>query len=239
MNSKKLAIQRYLKRIFHSLYRRIFIHSFMDEFVKLSALDEAIGISVNNQVEGDYMEFGVYRGDSFVRAYKNYEYISYSIGMNSIFDNMSFIAFDSFEGLPDTKDENAPAQYFKGAYSASQNQFFSNLKKNGVDLNKVKAVKGFYDKSLTEETKKKYGLSKVSVAYFDVDLYESTKQALDFITPMLQNGSVLVFDDWYRHKCLPDHGVQRACNEWLAENQGIKLAIVHRYRRIAFSVALK
>jgi O-methyltransferase len=235
----KIKFEKVFRRFFHLIYRKTFVNSFIDEFVRLSALDEAIGIAVNNQISGDYFEFGVYRGDSFARAFKKFQQLSLSMGTTKLYDKMSFVAFDSFEGLPESSDSNVPDQYFKGAYSASERSFLSNLKSKSVDLSKVKIVKGFYDKSLTKETIRTHQLKNLSVAYFDVDLYESTKLALDFVTPMVQNGTILVFDDWYRHKCLPEHGVQRACNEWLSQNSHIKLHVVHRYRRIAFSVQLK
>jgi hypothetical protein len=52
----------------------------------------------------------------------------------------------------------------------------------------------------------------------DCDLYESAKVVLDFMTPLLTAGSVLVFDDWFSFRGDPAFGEQRACAEWRAEN---------------------
>jgi hypothetical protein len=52
---------------------------------------------------------------------------------------------------------------------------------------------------------------------------------LEFITPYLVNGSVLVFDDWFFYKASPERGEQKALNEWLKINPNIKLTEFHKY----------
>jgi len=57
----------------------------------------------------------------------------------------------------------------------------------------------------------------------DCDLYESTKDVLKFITNLVHNGTIIIFDDWYVFKSNPEKGQQYACIEWLNNNPNIKL----------------
>jgi|TARA_A100001035_G_scaffold60056_1_gene45052 hypothetical protein len=187
---------------------------------------------VKNQIEGDYLEFGVYKGTSFIETYNqilNYSKTFYeggggkSSGKENIFLNMKFHAFDSFEGLPETKNNSNPIQYFPGAYSASENLFRDRLINAGLDMEKVTITKGWFNESLNKNTANALSLDKVAIAYIDCDIYESSVDVLEFITPFLQTGSVLVFDDWFRNKGISSTGVQGAVLEWLERNSNIKL----------------
>jgi predicted O-methyltransferase YrrM len=57
----------------------------------------------------------------------------------------------------------------------------------------------------------------------DCDQYESTVPVLEFITDLVDQGTIIIFDDWYRYKGRPDKGEQRACREWLDKNPQFKL----------------
>ena len=202
-----------------------------------------------NQVEGDYLEFGVYRGESLVAAYR-------SLGKNrrehiaSGFDSAEyqrwrespprFFGFDSFEGLPQGTAERQ-VDYSAGAYGCSEAEFKANVSREGVDLGRVITVPGFYDRSLSEETKRKYGLTKAALVMIDCDLYESTVPVLDFLTDLVGQGTVLIFHDWFRFKGRPDCGEQRACREWLARNPQLELIEYWREgpQAVSFLVNLK
>lgn len=66
-------------------------------------------------------------------------------------------------------------------------------------------------------------LQKVAVAWVDCDLYESTVPVLEYLTPRLAQGAIIVFDDWYCFQGASDRGEQRACREWLEANRDIEL----------------
>jgi len=199
----------------------------------MSALDTAIAFVVNNQVEGDYLEFGVYKGKSFIRAYNKFKD---HIERHREYRLPRFIAFDSFEGLPESKEKDVPQQYYKGAFAFSQDNFLASIIAKGVNLSHLVVVPGFYNKSLSDETKRKHNIKQSSVVYIDCDIYESAVPVFRFITNLIQTGTVIVIDDWFRHRGQPNQGIQRACNEWLAENPHIKLVQLHAWERIAFIV---
>ncbi|MEK7097767.1 MAG: TylF/MycF/NovP-related O-methyltransferase, partial [Patescibacteria group bacterium] len=156
---------------------------------------------------GDYLEFGVFKGSNFSEVYR--------IAKAKKLTDMRFFAFDSFEGLPEGSEKEF-GQFAEGEYSASLERFNANLQKSGVDLKDVQAVKGWFKDMLNAETKKRLGLKSAAIIWIDSDLYESAVPVLDFITDLVVDGTILVFDDWFFFKGNPNRGEQRAFREWLA-----------------------
>lgn len=171
-----------------------------------------------SQVEGDYLEFGVYRGDSFINAWD----AARVAGRHGA----RFYAFDSFRGLPDPEASasDAEGEFVKGQFSAERALFEKNLRRAGVDGGRVTVVDGFYDATLPNTAPKDLGLGAAAIVWIDCDLYVSTICALQFVTDLLQDGSVLIFDDWHCFRSRPDLGEQRACAEWLEANPQLSLS---------------
>ena len=183
-----------------------------------------------NQVDGDYLEFGVYRGRSFAEAFhaiwsarNNVRGFVDSANIEEWYERRPrFIAFDSFEGLPGGNVDRH-VDYGEGAYCCSEADFLKNIEDAGVDANDVATIPGFFDQSLTPEVKRRLNLKRASLVMIDCDLYESTVPVLEFITDMVDQGTIIIFDDWYRFKGSPDSGEQRACREWLEKNPQLQL----------------
>lgn len=185
-----------------------------------------------NQIEGDYFEFGVYQGSSFVAAYheimrkrREHGQLGYdSPEYNQWKANMPrFFAFDSFEGLPEGGDEKRMVDYDPGAYSCTEADFVNYVTYRGVNLADVVRIKGFYDQTCQSETKKKHNIKAAAVVLIDCDLYISTVPVMDFLTDIVQQGTILIFHDWFRFKGNPNEGEQRACGEWLGRNPQLEL----------------
>ena len=202
-----------------------------------------------NQIEGDYLEFGVWRGYSFVTAYHSIlsaREDHFRLGLTTPeYERWKsrrprFIAFDSFEGLPGG-DAERMADYAPGAYAFAERDFRTNLRDQGVDLDDVITVKGFYDQTCTPETRARIGIENAALVMIDCDLYESTVPVLDFLTDIVQQGTIIVFDDWFRFKGSPNHGEQRACREWLARNPQLELVEFWKQgpQAVAFLVNLR
>jgi hypothetical protein len=206
-----------------------------------------------NQIEGDYLEFGTYQGESFAAAYRaleksRREHANAQTAATKASPEYQawarnpprFIAFDSFEGLP-PGDAPRHVDYDPGAYGCSEPEFRANIAKAGVDLSRVITVPGFYDRSLTAEARARHGLKKAAIVMIDCDLYESTVPVLNFLTDLVGQGTILIFHDWFRFKGRPDHGEQRACREWLARNPHLEL--IDHWRQgpqaVSFLVNLK
>lgn len=175
-----------------------------------------------NLPPGDYLEFGVYEGRSFIQAYKWAE-------RNGL-DSMHFYAFDSFAGLPTMVDEEAVHGLFEeGQYACRETVFRDNLRKAGVDERRVTVVPGFYDRALDEDLKWRLHLRRAAVVFVDCDLYGSAASALDFVGGYLTTGSILIFDDWFAFGADPEAGEMRAAREWLERNPHIRLIEYHKF----------
>ena len=174
------------------------------------------------KIPGDYLEFGVFKGSTFTEAYK--------IAKAKKINGMRFFAFDSFEGLPESSGiDKDSGQFEKGEYKFSIERFKDNLKKAGINLKDVKIIPGWFDQVLNSGLKKELGLENTAVVWIDSDLYESAVPALDFITDLVVDGTIIVFDDWFFFKGNPNRGEQRAFGEWLAKNPQIRVSEFHKY----------
>jgi hypothetical protein len=212
-------------------------------------LNTAMSFVTWNQVEGDYLEFGVWEGSSFAAAYhalqsNRQRHLAYGYDTPEYRrwkeNPLRFFAFDSFEGIPGGEGERH-VDYHEGAYQCSEERFRANLKSKGVDLSRVATVRGFYDQTLNDKTKTQLGLRKAAVVMIDCDLYESTVPVLDFLTDLVGQGTIIIFDDWFRFRGSPEYGEQRACREWLAKNPHIELIEYWREgpQAVSFLVNLK
>jgi O-methyltransferase len=185
------------------------------------------------KVEGDYFEFGVYRGESFVQAYKSAA-AAFSIFSSEavhpasdceerrlIWSRMRFVAFDSFAGLPELQGVDRDSRVFApGLFACTEDQFLDNITARGVARERVITVPGWYSESCTPATAARLGARKAAIVMIDCDLYESTKEVLSFLGPLLQDGTVLIFDDWFHFSGSPYRGEQRAFREWTARLPG-------------------
>jgi hypothetical protein len=64
-------------------------------------------------------------------------------------------------------------------------------------------------------------MRKASIIWIDGDLYSSARDVLKFIQNFLQNGTIIIFDDWFSYRGSPALGEQRAFYEWI-ETPAIK-----------------
>lgn len=184
-------------------------------------------------VDGDYLEFGVYQGDSFIASYKHLEEAFKSrISLNdnatansqrkTIWDNMRFFAFDSFQGLPVLETEDAGTLDFKkGMFACDAPTFLKNINSADVPVSRVHLVEGWFSDTCNTETLKEHNIKKASIIWIDGDLYSSARDVLNFVKDLLQDGTIIIFDDWFSYRGNPSYGEQRAFYEWI-ESPAIK-----------------
>ena len=179
--------------------------------------DWAVSFVSFSEVQGDYLEFGVFQGAAFLNAW---DYAS-AYGC----EDMRFFAFDSFQGLPSPSPSSVDegGEFSRGQFACDRDTLQANLRRGGVDLDRVKIVEGFFEETLTDSTRAELDLKAAAVIWIDSDLYESAVSVLEFVTPLVVDGTVLVFDDWHCFHSRPDRGEQRACAEWLERNPDIRL----------------
>ncbi|MET4426399.1 TylF/MycF/NovP-related O-methyltransferase [Bradyrhizobium sp. RT3a] len=171
-------------------------------------------------IPGAVMEFGVLGGWS--------ARILIEI-MRDIFNLNNLYLFDSFEGLPEYE-----SAIDRNSYEIAGRNVWSDKMKFPADLLKqfgqphqwhirdrlsevirperILVRKGFYSDTLKDPPREK-----VSVAHIDCDLYQSTIEVLEGLHRgnCLQDGTVLLFDDWNCNKANPNYGERRALREFL------------------------
>jgi hypothetical protein len=178
------------------------------------AVDKMLKFVTFTKVEGDYFEFGVYAGETFCYAYHSAQLRKKS--------EMQFFAFDSFEGFSAVSEDDDTGVLTEGERSFSLENFNAKLKKEKMNMSKVQVIPGWLDDTLVgsakESTDRVVGDSKVAIAYLDVDLYEPTKVALDYIFDKLVDGTILCFDNWFLLKGHPQRGERKAFSEWQTEH---------------------
>ena len=211
---------------------------------KWNVLEVAIAFSVANNIVGDYLEFGVFQGGSFIHAYQHRRHVfgRYRRSQRRHTDDAflaattRFFAFDSFEGLPATNQDEIPLHWRgEAAMSCTEPEFRANLEAAGVDLADVVTVPGYYGVSLTPETGARIGLKRAAVVNVDCDLGASTVPVLDFLDPYIVDGTVLVFDDWFYYRGHPARGEHGAFDAWLAGHPELVASeLVRLYPTVAF-----
>jgi hypothetical protein len=156
-----------------------------------------------------------------------------------------FFAFDSFEGLPEAVEADdhpyLPKHWKKGTLTTSIEDFKEILAKKGVNKDDIYTVKGWYHETLTEKTKKIYDLEKASMIHIDCDYYESAILALDFITDLIDDGSVIILDNYNFFRGHPQLGERRAFSEWLKKNAHVTATqlATNDFHSVAFFLNVK
>lgn len=205
-----------------------------EHYSRLLLFDTVMGFVDDCRVEGCYLEFGGFEGGSLVDAFdaaRRYRRLN----------SMRFFVFDSFEGLPQPAgiDAGRFQRYNRGQYACNLELYKKNIHKQGVDLDRVTCIPGWYNETLNEELKQRLPIEKAAVVLVDCDLYESTVPALDFIADYIQNGTVIIFDDWFSYKGRLDRGEARAFKEWLVKNPSIQAEEYHKVGRTMTSFIMQ
>jgi len=170
--------------------------------------ERAFEMIASTGTEGDYLEFGVGEGRSFIlasNAAKKY-------GMTKI----RFFAFDSFQGLPESEGET----FHQNQYQSSKELFNKVIRDGQVDMESVEVVEGLYSDSLNETVKENYRLKKAAIVHVDCDLHLSAEAALRFVESLIDIGSIIIFDDWHSFTMRGEpedgkqKGEQKAFGQW-------------------------
>ncbi len=159
-----------------------------------------------NQIEGDYHEFGCHQ----VRTFR----MALTEARRHNLNDMWFYAYDSFEGLPENKSNpNHDLFNQQGALSTSEEQFMDIVQSHGIYVDNIKTIKGYYNNSLTPGLQTKIDKTgrKIVLACVDCDLYESAVDVFGYIEPLLQEGSLIYIDDLFiGYRGSPSKGVAKA-----------------------------
>ena len=183
---------------------------------RIIALKKAVEYIISNQISGDIVECGVWRGGNVMAIAK------LLIKANELHRNIWL--YDTYEGmsLPSEKDvatylsETADSLLQKESkYDdrsvwcyASLDDVERNMIKTGYPKENIKFIRG-----KVEDTIPQHMPEKISILRLDTDWYESTKHELVHLFPKLVKGGVLIIDD-YGHW----EGAKLATDEYIKEN---------------------
>jgi O-methyltransferase len=131
--------------------------------------------------------------------------------------------FDSFEGLPDLASdvdrqsyEAAGKLWFKGAMRVDSevHERIGRSLRRILSADQLRIVKGYYEDVLTRN----HPDSPVALVHLDCDLYASAKYVLDTLLGkgLLQDGTLLILDDYNCSRASPARGERRAVAEAFA-----------------------
>lgn len=185
------------------------------------------------QLEGDFVEFGCYRGDTSVALAKvlreacailseEHKDLAQRPGASS----RKVVAqapqhlwlYDSFSGLPakSPEDESAAGVNFQpGVLHVSRRALVDKLKKHG--LNNAIIKKAWFS-DLTDQDLP----DKIAFAFIDGDFYESQRTALALVHPRLAGQGIIICHD-YNNPELP--GATQAVDEFLREHPEYRLSV--------------
>ncbi len=159
---------------------------------------------LENNVSGDFIETGVWRGGStiFMRAIlKAYD----------IRDRYVWVA-DSFEGLPAPNekaypDDTGDVHYTFDELKVTLDSVKNNFKKYDLLDDQVKFLKGWFKDTLPTAP-----VEKLALVRLDGDMYESTMDAIVSLYPKLSPGGFLIVDDYCIAACKKAIADYRAAN---------------------------
>lgn len=151
-----------------------------------------------NSIEGDVIEFGIYKGYMLGKLLEHAE----KIGLRR-----KFYGFDSFEGLSEPNPQHDYDSWKKGQYSAGYDEVAKYLRLSERPY--LTLVPGWLEDSLF--TPAAQAITRVAYARIDVDIHDPTVDCLNFLTGRMADRGVLVFDDW---AYTAEKGESKAFLEW-------------------------
>lgn len=182
---------------------------------RLWSLLNAVRHVVNNRIEGDFVECGVWRGGSVMA-------MAQELNRLGIEDRTLWL-YDTFSGMtsPTSVDVEAGSGVLASEMleatevSDGDNVWCvaglpdvqSNLRSTGYPFDRFKFIEGDVSVTLRDQVP-----SKIALLRLDTDWYESTKAELEILYPLLEIGGVCIFDD-YGHW----QGARRAVDEYFDE----------------------
>lgn len=187
---------------------------------RIASLVNAVNYIVDNKIEGDIVECGVWKGGSSMAAIATLKYkkdFSREVYLYDTYEGMSVPTEEDKVFTGTSANEMLQSSDINDASSVWCYSSIEEVRTNVSTLNYPKD-KIHYIKGKVEDTIPQYMPEKIAVLRLDTDWYQSTKHELEHLYPLLVKGGVLIIDD-YGHW----EGARKAVDEYM-EHQ--KLAIL-------------
>jgi len=171
----------------------------MTSLERLVSLSRAVDFLVRNQVAGDVVECGVWKGGSMMLVAKRLVRLGVT--------NKKLFLFDTFEGMSEPGSEDISAVDQETARDlmdksdkmqgnnvwcySTLDEVRSNLKKTNYPAEGISYIKGKVEDTLPDPS-----VHKICLLRLDTDWYESTRHELETLYDQLVIGGILIIDDY-------------------------------------------
>ncbi|MDP1955347.1 MAG: TylF/MycF/NovP-related O-methyltransferase [Polaromonas sp.] len=178
---------------------------------KYHCLKKVHYLSAIEGVEGDYLEFGVFTGSSFCHSIRCCRKLAY---LNPQILQTRFFGFDSFAGFGDLAPEDEHPFYLDENFETSIHKVERRVGRVSNKDIEYQLIPGYFSDSLKAGVGQ-YKINKARIIFIDSDTYSSANEALEFCSPVVQEGTFIILDDFYSYKGSSEKGVARAFFEFL------------------------
>ena len=181
---------------------------------RIFALCEAVKYIVANNIPGDIVECGVWKGGSMMAVADTL------LSLNQ--ETKHLYLFDTFEGMTDPSEKDLDFRGVKatklmeeirekgsGWCSAQIDEVKAAMHSVGYDENKIHLVQG-----RVEDTIPEHSPSTIALLRLDTDWYDSTRHELIHLFPRISPGGVIIIDDYGYWQ-----GARKAVDEYIKDNK--------------------
>ncbi|WP_246067703.1 TylF/MycF/NovP-related O-methyltransferase [Changchengzhania lutea] len=188
----------------------------LTSYERIVSLIRSIKHVETNNIKGDIVECGVWKGGSMMAALKT---------LNALKSfNRNIYLYDTFEGMsePTEYDKSFKGESATDAYKTKDeywnrikcfstlNEVQKNIFSIGYPKDKIHFVEGKVEDTIPNVKIPE----KIAILRLDTDWYESTLHELEYLFPKLVKGGILIIDD-YGHW----QGCKKAVDEYLDKNK--------------------
>ncbi len=159
---------------------------------------------------------------AFIQAFRDFERTQ-----GRVDEPFHIFAFDGFQGLPEsTSSRDLHPGWKRGAFAHTLDEVQRRIasEQGSGERLPIRFVAGFFEQTLTEELRGELLRHPPSIVMIDVDYYSSTRTVLEWLRPILRNGTVFYFDDVWGYGGDPEKGELAAIREF---NHGGKGRLVN------------
>jgi hypothetical protein len=182
---------------------------------RLYTLIQAVKYISTNNIDGDIVECGVWKGGSMMAIAKTF------IDLGD--ESRNLYLFDTFSGMTEPSDKDIDFRGINASTLLQESEkedeksvwCYASLElvkevmsKTGYDNRKIHFIKG-----KVEETIPSHAPDCISLLRLDTDWYESTRHELIHLFPRLSKNGVLIIDDYGHWK-----GSKLATDEYFSQN---------------------
>jgi O-methyltransferase/8-demethyl-8-(2,3-dimethoxy-alpha-L-rhamnosyl)tetracenomycin-C 4'-O-methyltransferase len=156
---------------------------------QLDLVQEAVLAVTRNNVPGDFLEAGIWRGGVIILMRALID--AYNI------EGRKIVAADSFEGIPkNTRALNDPVDQWNDRWVASLKEVKEGIARFGLLDYRIEFLPGYFEDSLKALKGRTF-----SVIRLDSDSYDSVETSLEYLYPLVPTGGFVIIDDWHLPGC--------------------------------------